>query len=303
MLVVVRMSIDGILIVNKPKSKTSYDIVAWLKRLSGERRVGHAGTLDPIATGVLPVCFGQSTKIVQFLIDFTKTYFTEIQLGVTTDTYDSEGKVLKQGSITGITREKVEEVLASFRGVIEQTPPVYSALKDRGKRYYQLARAGIPVSVKVRRVEIISVELLEWSPPFLVIVVECGKGTYIRSLAHKLGQLLSCGACVTNLTRLSYGPFSIDEALSMSEIESAFETNSWAELLFPMDSVFLTWPAITVDEKQELAVRNGSPLSPGDKLAPSSEYCRVYSRDGDFIAILRFASDSGLWCPVKVFAC
>lgn len=303
MVAVARMSIDGILNVNKPKGNTSYDIVAWLKRRSGEKHIGHAGTLDPGATGVLPVCFGRATKVVQFLMNFTKTYRTEIRLGVTTDTHDSEGKVLKQDTIDSITRGKVEEVLASFRGIIKQTPPAYSALKDRGRRCYQLARAGIPVRVKVRQVEIFSIALVEWSPPLLTIVVECGKGTYIRSLAHELGQLLGCGACVTSLSRLNYGPFGIDEALSMAEIENAFENGSWTELLYPVDTVFLTWPVIIVDEKQELIVRNGCPLTLSGELAPSSEYCRVYSSNGDFIAILRFASDSHVWCPVKVFVC
>lgn len=296
------MSIDGILNVNKPKGKTSYQVVAWLKRLSGEKRVGHAGTLDPAATGVLPVCFGQSTKVVSFLMDFTKTYHTKVQLGVTTDTYDSEGTILRHGDPTGITKEQVKEVLASFRGLITQTPPAYSALRDHGKRYYELARAGVPVKTKVRQVEIISAELVEWSPPLLTIEIKCGKGTYIRSLVHDLGQLLGCGACVVNLTRLSYGPFQISQALSVAEIETAFEKNFWTELLYPIDTVFSTWQTITVNEKEESTIKNGCPLPPSGELTPLSRYCRVYSNDGHFIAILGFIPDTGLWHPVRVFS-
>ncbi len=295
------MSIDGILNVNKPRGITSFGIVAWLKRLSGEKRVGHAGTLDPIATGVLPVCFGQSTKVVRFLMDFTKTYRTEIELGITTDTYDKEGKILRRSNITDITREKVAETLASFRGVITQAAPAYSALKNQGKPCYQLARAGIPVPIKRRQVEIFSLQLIEWAPPFLIIEVECSKGTYIRSLAHELGERLGCGACVSSLIRLSYGPFKISEALSMAEIEAAFEGGSWRELLYPTDIVFLSYPMIIINEAQELAIRNGCPLSLPQGLDSSSGYCRAYNNNKDFVAILQFISDLNLWRPIKVF--
>lgn len=296
------MSTDGILNVNKPKGKTSYEVVAWLKRLSGEKRVGHAGTLDPLATGVLPVCFGQSTKVVQFLMDSVKTYSAEVKLGVTTDTYDEDGKVVSYGDIACVTREQVEEVLASFRGFIKQTPPAYSALRYYGRRCYELARAGISVEPKVRQVQIFSAKLVKWSPPLLEIEVKCGKGTYIRSLIHDLGQILGCGACVTNLIRLSYGPFHISQAVSVSEIETAFDTNSLTRLLFSPDIVLLNWQALVVSEDQEFLIKNGRPLSLFEELATSSEYCRAYTSDGRFIAILSFNAHTGLWYPVKVFS-
>ncbi len=296
------MSVDGILNVNKPKGKTSYSVVAWLKRLSGEKHVGHAGTLDPLATGVLPVCFGQSTKVIQFLMNSSKTYSAKVRLGVTTDTYDSDGKIISSSDITNITREQVEEALASFQGFIKQTPPVYSALKHRGWRYYELARSGISVEPKVRQVQIFSIKLMEWSPPFLVIEVKCGKGTYTRSIAHELGQALGCGACVADLVRLTYGPFHIDQAVSLLEIETAFNTGSLTQFLFPLDAVLLSWSALVVTEEREFLIKNGCPLPLFEELPFSSEYRRVYAADGRFIAVLRFSTRTGLWHPIRIFS-
>jgi len=296
------VSVDGILNVNKPKNKTSYGVVAWLKRISGEKHVGHAGTLDPLATGVLPVCFGQSTKVIQFLMNSTKTYSATVRLGITTDTYDSDGEIISCSDITNISREQVEEALASFQGFIKQTPPPYSALKHHGQRYYELARAGISAKPKVRQVQILSIKIVEWSPPFVVIEVECGKGTYIRSLVHELGQALGCGACVVDLVRLSYGPFHIDEAVSLSEIKTASDMNSLTEFLFPPDAVLPNWPALVVTEGREFLIKNGCPLPLFEELPFSSEYCRVYTADGCFFAILYFNARTGLWHPFKVFS-
>jgi len=296
-----KVSISGILNVDKPKDKTSYGVIAWLKRLSGEKHIGHAGTLDPIATGVLPVCFGQSTKVIQFLMNSVKTYFTEVRLGVTTDTYDCDGSVTSCSDVTHVTREQVEEVLKSFQGFIKQIPPVYSALKYHGRRYYELARAGVSVEPRVRCVQVFSVRLRQWSPPLLAIEVECGKGTYIRSLVHELGQVLGCGACVSSLLRLSYGPFHISQAVTVAEIETAFATNSFMQLLFSPDVALPDWQKAVVSEDQEFLIRNGRPLSLFERLPLSSEYYRVYSTDGRFIAVLRFNTNTGLWHPLVVF--
>lgn len=297
-----KMAIDGILNVNKPEGKTSFAVVAWLKRLARQKRVGHTGTLDPIATGVLPVCFGQATRVTQFVTASNKTYLAEIELGRETDTFDREGTITQWREPAAVTVAQVEEALTAFQGSIEQVPPVYSALKHRGRRYYQLARAGTPITPRPRRIEITSLDLVDCQLPFIAIRVECGKGTYIRSLAHDLGQYLGCGACLNNLTRLRCGPFRIEDALSLSQIKDAFEECAWKELFHPVDSPLLGWRAAIVDETNASAIRNGRSLSLGEEASPTEEYCRAYSPDGDLIALLRFVSEKKLWHPEKVFS-
>ncbi|MEE9400279.1 MAG: tRNA pseudouridine(55) synthase TruB, partial [Dehalococcoidales bacterium] len=252
---------DGILNINKPPGKTSYRIVALVKRLSGERRVGHAGTLDPMATGVLPVCLGQGTRVVEFLMDATKTYQAQIELGVATDTYDASGQVTQTGDPSGINREQLESMLASFLGVTMQTPPMYSAVKHRGQRLYELAREGIKVERKSRPTKIHHLEITDWEPPLVTVEVVCGKGTYIRSLAHDLGQSLGCGANLKNLIRSRYGPFSVKTAVTIPELEDAFGHGYWENFVHPIDSVLLHWRAVVVNEATENAIRNGVPVS------------------------------------------
>ncbi len=295
------MSIDGILNVNKPEGKTSFNVVAWLKRLTGEKRVGHAGTLDPIATGVLPICFGQATRIVQFLTESSKTYLAQIELGVTTDTFDRQGEIIERRDPSGITVTQVEEALNSFQGIIQQVPPVYSALKHEGKRYYELARAGVAIKLKARQVEILSLELINYQLPLITIKVDCSKGTYIRSLAHDLGQYLHCGAHLENLTRLRCGPFHIEDALHLPQIEDAFHNGTWEKLLHPLDSPLSNWKTIIVDERNELAIRNGCSLPLDETSLSPEKYCRAYNIDGHFIAVLRFFPEKKLWHPEKVF--
>ncbi len=291
---------DGILNIDKPQGITSYRVVSLVKRLSGERRVGHAGTLDPLATGVLPVCLGQATRIVEFLADATKTYRADIELGVTTDTYDAAGAVTRREDPSHIHREQVESALASFRGAIRQTPPMYSAVRYQGKKLYQLARAGITVERKSRPATIHRLLILDFQPPLVTIEVACSKGTYIRSLAHDLGQVLGCGASLKSLVRLSYGPFHIENAVSVPQLEDAFRHGQWAHLVHPADSVLSAWPAVAVDEVTAEAIRNGAtvalPLEPS-----GGRYCRTYTADGHFLGVLRFDPEKEQWHPEKVF--
>ncbi|MBM3149449.1 MAG: tRNA pseudouridine(55) synthase TruB, partial [Chloroflexi bacterium] len=187
-----RASINGILSINKPEGITSFKVISWLKRLTGEKRIGHAGTLDPLATGVLPCCLGQATRIIQFITDASKTYLAKIKLGIATDTFDREGHITHRGDTSNITIARIEEILTEFQGFIEQRPPTYSALKHKGKRYYELARAGLPVNPRPRRVEISRVELVSYQTNLVTVEIECSKGTYIRSLADDLGLKLGC---------------------------------------------------------------------------------------------------------------
>ena len=295
---------DGILNINKPKGITSFGVVAMVKRLSGEQRVGHAGTLDPAATGVLPVCLGQGTRVIEFLVDTTKAYRAEIELGVATDTYDASGKVTQMGDYSGISRGQLESALASYRGSIEQTPPMYSALKYQGKPLYQLARAGIEVERQSRLTKIYRLELTDWQPPVATIEIECGKGTYIRSLAHDLGQALGCGANLKSLIRLRCSLFDIRDSVSIPQLEDAFHYGYWQHFVYPIDIVLSHWMAMVVDDDTGQAIRNGCPLVL-ENSAPAwhsvENRCRVYTRDGHFLGVLRFNPERGQWQPEKVF--
>jgi tRNA pseudouridine55 synthase len=294
--------VDGIININKPGGMTSFRVVALVRRLSGERRVGHAGTLDPAATGVLPVCLGRATRVVEFLMDTTKTYRAEIELGIATDTGDASGQIVQKGDPFGISREALESALASFCGSIHQTPPMYSAVKYQGKPLYRLARAGITVERKSRLAKIYNLELVDWQPPVFTIEVSCGKGTYIRTLASDLGQVLGCGAYVKSLVRLRYGPFDIKDAVSISQVDDAFHSGSWLRLLYPVDSVLLHWPAIVVDAAAEQNIRNGRPLTLAQDFGGEAmgNRCRVYTLDGCFLGVLRFNGGKAEWEPEKV---
>jgi tRNA pseudouridine55 synthase len=296
-----KMSIDGILNVNKPEDKSSFNTVAWLKRLTGEKHVGHAGTLDPIATGVLPICFGQATRVAGFLTESTKTYLAQIELGVTTDTFDRQGEIIERGDTSDITVTQIEKALTAFQGVIKQVPPVYSALKYQGRRYYELARAGIPIKPKPRQVEILNLELISCQLPLITINVECSKGTYIRSLAHDIGQYLRCGAHLKNLSRLRCGQFHIEDALYLPQIEEAFQKGTWEEFLHPLDSPLSNWKTIIVDKRNELAIKNGCSLSLDETFLPPEKNCRAYNLDGYLIALLHFIPEKKLWHPERVF--
>lgn len=307
---------NGIININKPAGSTSFRVVAQVKRLSKERRVGHAGTLDPMATGVLPVCLGQGTRVVEFLADAAKTYQAQIELGVATDTYDATGAVMQRNDPSGISREQLESAFASFRGTIQQTPPMYSALKYKGQKLYELARAGIEVERESRPVVIYNLDIVAWQPPVVTIKVECGKGTYIRSLAHDLGQSLGCGANLKSLIRLSYGPFAVQDAVSVPQLEDAFRYGYWQHFVHPMDTVLLHWKAVVVNGTTEEMIRKGVPVTlesneahdltsstrqPPSICPPAENRCRSYTIGGDFLGVLRFNLEKRVWQPAKVF--
>jgi tRNA pseudouridine55 synthase len=295
-----RASINGILNVNKPEGISSFKVISWLKRLTGEKRIGHAGTLDPIATGVLPCCLGQATRIIQFITDASKAYLAQIKLGIATDTFDREGQITHHGDVSNVTIARVEEALAEFQGFIEQRPPAYSALKHNGKRYYELARAGLPTNPRPRRVEISKSELVSYQTPLVTVKIECSKGTYVRSLAHDLGMKLGCYAHLVNLSRLRCGTFCIEDALTPVQIEEAGKQGALESLLLPMDSPLLDLQAVIVDKEIESAIANGQSISLDTKNL-NADKCRAYSLDGDFIAVLSFAPETNRWRPKKVF--
>ncbi len=296
------MSVDGIFNVLKPPGKTSFAVVSLMRRWSGERRVGHAGTLDPEATGVLVVCLGQATRIVEFLARGGKTYLAEIELGVTTDTYDAAGKVVDICDPSAVTEEQVHQVLDSFHGTVEQVPPMHSALHHKGRRLYQLAREGIEVDRKPRKVELSRLDLMAWQPPIITIEVDCSGGTYIRSLAQDIGATLGCGAHLKKLVRLKSEPFHIDDSVPLPVLEEAFRRGGWQSCVHSIDEVLLGWPAAILAHEDEALVKSGSAVTlrfSGDAGPPGTR-CRAYSVDGRFLAILS-KTDEGLWHPEKVF--
>lgn len=293
------MGVNGFLNIDKPAGNTSADVVTKVRRWSGQRHVGHGGTLDPMATGVLPVCLGQATRLASFITESHKTYRAEVMLGESTDTYDSEGSTTASADPTSVTREQVQALLPSFSGAILQQPPMYSAIKHRGQRLYRLARAGIEVERPHREVQVFRIELIDWQPPRLSIEVECGRGTYIRSLAHDMGQALGCGAHLTALMRTSCGPFDMTDSLTLDRVEAAFRNDDWRKLLLPMDTVLGRLTAVTLSEADERSVADGRPIAiDGD---PGEGRRRAYSADGRLLAVLRFLPENGLWQPEKVF--
>ena len=294
---------DGILNINKPAGKTSFAIVAMVKRLTGEKHAGHAGTLDPMATGVLPVCLGQATRLVEYLMDTTKTYRAEIELGVSTDSYDREGAVTQKCDASAVTLAQIETALNSFRGVITQIPPMYSAVKHQGKPLYELARAGIDIERKGRTAKIYSLEIRDWRNPFLTVEVTCGKGTYIRSLANDLGQALGCGATLSALERSRCGIFDIKEAVTPENLEEACRGGYWESLLYPMDSILSLWETAIVSAEKAQSIRNGALISLPENNSETvrSDFCRAYTWDGSLLGILHFDAEKKLWQPEKVF--
>jgi tRNA pseudouridine55 synthase len=297
---------DGILNINKPQDLTSFQVVARVKRIIGERHAGHAGTLDPLATGVLPVCLGQATRVVEYLVDESKAYRAEIEMGKTTDTYDSTGKVTRTADACGIRREAVESALAEFRGSIMQIPPMYSAVKHQGKPLYKLARSGIEVERKKRPARIERLEITGWQPPVITLEIVCGKGTYIRSLAHDLGEALGCGANMQNLVRLRVGPFSIGEALTLPQLEEAFQSGCGEKYLYPVDFVLLPYSAIVANQEQLCSLIHGAPITltsgPEDAVGTrTNRRSRVYTEDGRFLGMVKYDPEDRRWWPEKIF--
>ncbi|MFC1998482.1 tRNA pseudouridine(55) synthase TruB [Chloroflexota bacterium] len=294
------MSVDGILNTIKPSAMSSFAMVVLVRRLSGERRVGHAGTLDKGATGVLPVCLGKATRVVEFLSDSRKIYKAKIKLGVVTDTYDADGSIVEEKDYSHVEREQLERLLPSYIGKIEQVPPIYSALKRDGTPLHRLARAGVEVELKSRKIDIYGIDLLDWQPPYFTLDVECGKGTYIRSLAYDIGCALGCGAHLFSLIRLKNGIFNIDNGLTVAQLEDAFNRGYWQDVLHPIDSALMHMPAAIIDGQNEINIKNGVSLDLNIESAIDIDWCRAYSEDGRLIALLRYKSSIGKWHPQKV---
>ncbi|MCH7605575.1 MAG: tRNA pseudouridine(55) synthase TruB [Chloroflexi bacterium] len=300
-----KIPVNGFINLYKPSGITSMDALRHVKRITGQRKkVGHGGTMDPLARGILPVCFGQATRLMDYVIAGAKRYVMEIKLGVTTTTYDCEGEVVKTGDTSGLTRESIEDALQSFMGLIEQAPPMYSAIKVQGQRLYKLARAGIEVERKARSVEIHNIRIVRCEPPELVLDVESGRGAYMRSLAHDLGEALGCGGHVADLERLSCGAFHADTSLTLEDLEEAGpQGGGWQNHLLPVDWILRDLKSISVGPQAEQFIRHGQSVSLSNPIVEAGymEQFRAYSTDGRFLAVVRFDRADNAWRPIKVF--
>lgn len=294
-----KTAIAGILNINKPSGITSHDVVDKVRRASGIGRVGHTGTLDPAASGVLLVCIGQATRVSEYLMEGRKKYEAQIRLGISTDTGDSEGKVTHEAPEVNTTREQIDQALNHFRGPIQQLPPMHSALKYKGTPLYKLARRGIEVERSPRPVEVHDLQLIDWSPPSIRLVVECSKGTYIRALARDLGEMLGTGAHLQTLVRVASGCFTLDSAMSLGTVEDSFANGLWSYILHPLDEALLHFQAVVVDQETETRIRQGQQVKGLEPL--DGPFCRVYSSSGRFIALLRYEEERKVWQPRKVF--
>ena len=284
---------NGILIIDKPADWTSHDVVAKLRGILHERRIGHAGTLDPMATGVLPVFVGRATRAVEFAAEREKEYIATLSLGMTTDTQDSTGALLTTHEVTA-SRQDVEAVLGQFRGEILQIPPMYSAIKRQGQKLYELARRGQEVERDSRPITIYELELLEQlSPADYRLRVLCSKGTYVRTLCHDIGQALGCGGCLSALRRTRSAGFALEDAVTLEQAAAAEDP---ASLLLPVDAYFSDTPILLLtDAKAEKRLRNGNPVP----MDGPDETFRVYSAGQEFLALAR--RSAGRLTTIKSF--
>ena len=282
---------NGIVIIDKPAGWTSQDVVSKLRGVLHTKRIGHGGTLDPMATGVLPVFVGRATRGVEFFEHAEKTYEAVLRLGITTDTEDITGTVLEEKTVS-ITQEAFEAALAQFRGQIQQIPPMYSAVKINGQKLCDLARKGKEVARKPRTVTIHALECLAFSGNTARLRVHCSKGTYIRTLCKDIGEVLGCGGCMEALRRVTAGAYTIEEAVPLAQL---VESETPERLLRPVDTMFVQYPAITLTEKQTLRCRNGNSFSVE---LPAGTY-RAYDQAGAFLMLAKV--EDGVMSTIKSF--
>ena len=302
-----RPELAGILNVNKPAGMTSHDVVAAIRRAARVRRVGHAGTLDPLATGVLLVCLDQATRVSRYLVASDKVYRARIRLGQTTDTDDAEGQVIRQQPPPAhLDAAAIEEALAGFVGQIDQLPPRYAAIKRDGVPLYRLARQGLDPQPTPRQIVVHAISLLAWHNPDLTVEVHCGPGTYVRALARDLGEQLGCGGHLAGLVRLRSGAFSLETATELDRVLrrlQSLEGPDVADILWPVDAALTELARMAVDAEMEEQLRHGQqvagPPPQPDESQPALR--RVYAADGTFVSIARYDPGTGLWQPDAVF--
>lgn len=290
--------VSGVLVIDKPIGLTSHDVVQIIRRGTGIRRAGHTGTLDPRASGVLVVLIGPAVRLSEYVSASDKRYQATIRLGSSTNTYDAEGVVTSRAPVDHITEDRFNDILQTFVGEIEQVPPPYSAVKVKGKRAYEIAREGESVDLEPRKIQVYSLDILEWAPPEVVIDVYCSSGTYVRSLANDLGKALGTGAYLIGLRRTKSGRFTLRDAVPLRKLKEAFDAGDWYKFLIPAADALGDWPMVELDADQVELVRHGHrvPAEPGSK-----GWARGISQQGDLVALLELDEETSEWQPRKVF--
>lgn len=283
--------INGIVVLDKPLGITSNDAVQAVKRLFKAAKAGHTGSLDPLASGLLPICLGEATKLAGFLLDTEKHYRTVGKLGEITATGDAEGEIIERGDVPELDRDKIEAVLENFRGEIEQIPPMYSALKHKGQPLYKLARQGIEIEREPRRVTVYELELLDFGPDTLSLRAVCSRGTYIRTLVEDIGKALGCGAHIIELRRTGVGPYREEHGVSLESLEQVAENGLEAldQRLLAVDSALTDWPEVKMNADLTYYLRQGQPVQV--PRAPTEGGVRLYSTEGDFLGVGEILDD------------
>jgi tRNA pseudouridine55 synthase len=290
--------VSGVIVIDKPIGMTSHDVVQIVRKGTNIRRAGHTGTLDPRASGVLVVLIGPAVRLSEYVSASDKRYQAVIQLGISTDTYDADGRVLSTTSVD-ISEKQFNDVLQSFVGEIEQVPPPYSSVKVKGRHAYDMARNGEEVDLEPRKINVYNLDLLEWAPPEAVIDVYCSSGTYVRSLAHDLGEKLGCGAHLIGLRRTKSGRFTLRDAVPLRKLKEAFEADTWHQYLIPAAEALSDWPAVQLSAEQLDIVRHGRRI-PAE--SNTGKMARAISEEGELIGLLELDAETMEWQPKKVFS-
>lgn len=298
--------VHGVINIYKEKGFTSHDVVAKLRGIVGQKKIGHTGTLDPDAVGVLPVCFGKATKLCDMLTDRDKTYEAVLLLGRTTDTQDITGETIRECSASGLDRQQTAECIGGFMGEYAQIPPMYSALKVNGRKLYELAREGKTIERKPRIVTIHRIRIMEMDLPRVTIEVSCSKGTYIRTLCHDIGEKLGTGGCMESLIRTKAGPFELKNSLSLAEVEKLKNEGKLSEVVIPIDKMFAEYQAVMLKNESASLGYNGNAFSAKDVLDASrrfedQEQFRVYDHRNVFIGIYKYLAQTREFRIVKMF--
>jgi tRNA pseudouridine55 synthase len=290
-------AISGVLVVDKPVGLTSHDVVQIIRKGTNIRRAGHTGTLDPRASGVLVVLIGPAVRLSEYVSASDKRYQAVMALGASTDTYDADGTVTSTSSVE-VNEQQFEEALTSFVGEIEQIPPPYSAVKVKGRKAYEMAREGEEVDLAPRKIKVYSLELLEWAPPEVVVDVYCSSGTYVRSLAHDLGEKLGSGAHLVGLRRTKSGRFTLRDAVPLRKLREAFETGNWYQYLIPAAEALSDWTSLELNHDQVESVRHGHRVTVETTMG---EWIRGISEQGELVALMEFDPATNEYQPRKVF--
>lgn len=285
--------IEGLLLIDKPSGPTSHDSVNVVRRVSGIRRVGHTGTLDPLASGLMIICLGRATRLAEYVSSLPKSYRAAVRLGQETDSYDSEGAVVWEREVN-FTPEELNEALSSFRGDIVQKPPLFSAKKINGVPLYKLARKGQQVPIPERLVTVYDLELISWEQPDIELLISCSAGTYIRSIAHDLGSILNCGGHITALRRTSIGDFYVDESVSLSDLSQ----DNWMSHLQPSETAVRHLPRLALSEQESLSLFNGQVVEYQSN-QPRDQLVKAYDPHGQFVGIV--VLEDQFWRAKKIF--